>query len=45
MLDSGVERVYAFLDRPGGTPGTNHTITEARRRKIPTRVITSWLAA
>ena len=37
MLDSGVQMVTAFWD--GASPGTAHTLREARKRRIPCRVI------
>lgn len=39
MLDSGVVHVFAFWD--GVSPGTRHTIGEARKRGIITEVIYS----
>jgi hypothetical protein len=37
MLDTKPDRVFAFWN--GSSSGTRHTITEARRRGIPTEVI------
>jgi nucleoside-diphosphate-sugar epimerase len=39
MLDSGIDRVAAFWD--GESRGTKHTIEGARKRGIPTFVVTS----
>lgn len=36
MLDTKPDRVIAFWD--GSSPGTRHTITEARKRAIPVEV-------
>lgn len=40
MLDTRPALVVGFTTRPGGTPGTRHTLTNARRRGIPTVVVT-----
>lgn len=37
MLDEGPELVIAFWD--GSSPGTRHTIEEARRRGIPVEIV------
>ena len=39
MLDPSPSLVIAFTLIPGGTPGTRHTITVARRRRIPVVIV------
>ena len=39
MLDTKPVLVIAFTLIPGGTPGTRHTITAARRRGIPVLIV------
>lgn len=37
MLESGVDFVLAFWD--GSSPGTAHTLREAKKRSIPTKIV------
>ena len=45
MLESGVDVVYAFVNKPmAESRGTAHCVQEARKRGIPTYVIESFAA-